>query len=270
MSADVYAELIIGPWNPEKLASTEAGQKLLDAIDEYGFGDTKEYYSVGVPVVQLDDWDPDRNVDSLLYEFELIELLSPLSLWCEMSDSDLSCSVLTPEGLIFRFPSIYSGPVLPRDLYNELLPHGTDALTFYYDITSRSLGEWITSEPLRLGVSPAQDVIYKALVDVSSEVESSSVTPERLMEILNDTPWYLDRILANPNVPVDMLVQYSANQSTSIRQSIAGNPNTPTPIAILLTGDENEDVVKAVQESLRSRHESTMKSAMGVACCESN
>jgi hypothetical protein len=37
MDENVPVTLTIGPWDPQQLASTEAGQQLLEAIKKWGF-----------------------------------------------------------------------------------------------------------------------------------------------------------------------------------------------------------------------------------------
>ena len=297
MSDEVYAELLLAPWNPEELASTKDGQALLDAINDWPFNETEEYSDHGTPMIRLEDYNASNGINAFIEDLGIITLLQPLTLWCELyeagtADWDPSRSVLTPDGLLFKCPmsGIDRDPLLSRWHYNQIRGKGADVIDVYFDITSRSLGQWITGEPLRLGASSAQDAVYKTLINPMYELQSPSMSSERLAELaqssdgsirlmvaeraylpetlvsqLAQDEWQIvrARVASRSDLPVQLFLELSRDESPEVRVGVAGNTSAPTSTLTLLTGDANERVVKIAHETLATQPRSTFEWGMG-------
>jgi HEAT repeat protein len=188
-----------------------------------------------------------------------------------------SCWVYTPDGLLFKFSQ--EQVQQSHNLYERLRSAGSDALDAYQAITSRSLGEWVTAEPLRLGISATQDIVYKALVDPIHELYAPSITQERLVELAEDENWHVRSCVAehhdtsvelltqltsdedpavrwlaacNSNMPVDTLTQLAGDRYVKVREAVASHPNTASDTLAQLAGDENQFVRSRVAGNIHT------------------
>ena len=72
----------------------------------------------------------------------------------------------------------------------------------------------------------------------------------------------LDEAL-NPKPSPERLVERARMGETHVRRAVAKNTSAPTSILTLLTGDEDDDVVRAARETLATRSRSTFVWGMG-------
>jgi len=183
MSELVYAYLKLAPWDPEGLDDSVEGKALLTAIAEYFPEHDDSYIDNGYRIIELVDHEASDGTSEFVKDLHIIDLLAPLDVWCQMGDDggfewNSHKSIVTPEGLVFDWlADIDGGPILSREQYNSIFnAGGSDAIDLYWDITSRSLGEWIDSAPLQRGVSPAQDAVYQVLFHRYETASSESVS----------------------------------------------------------------------------------------------
>lgn len=186
MSEFVYAYVKLAPWNPEELQESAEGQALLAAINDYFSEFDNSYTDNGYNIIELIDHKANYGTSAFINDLKIIDLLAPLDLWCQMGDDGGSewnplKTIITPDGVVFNWLVDIDGrPVLNRGLY-EILSNagGSDAIDLYWNITSRSLGQWVDAAPLQHGVSPAQDAVYKALFRPYDSENSESVSVEQ-------------------------------------------------------------------------------------------
>lgn len=69
------------------------------------------------------------------------------------------------------------------------------------------------------------------------EAASTQTSPERLINLLQNSPELALIVANNENAPADLLRELAASEDEQIRQAISSNPNTPTDILFEL-GEE--------------------------------
>lgn len=186
MSELVHAYLKVAPWDPEGLEESVEGKAFLTAIDGYFPEYDDSYTDNGYNIIEMIDHEANYGTFSFIDDLKILDLLAPLGLWCQMGDDggsewDVHKSIITPDGVVFDWLVDIDGrPLLSREQHNCIFTAGgSDAIDLYWDITSRSLGEWVDSAPLEHGVSPAQDVVYKVLFRPYETASSESVSVEQ-------------------------------------------------------------------------------------------
>ena len=186
MSELVYAYVKLAPWNPEELKESAEGKTLLKAIDDYFPEYDNSYTDNGYNIIELIDHEAYYGTSEVFNTIKIPDLLAPLDLWCQMGDDGGSewnphKTIITPDGVVFDWLVDIDGrPLLNRGLYEILFnAGGNDAIDLYWDITSRSLGEWVDSAPLQPGVSLTQDAVYKVVFAPYGTVNSGSVSVEQ-------------------------------------------------------------------------------------------
>ena len=156
MSERVTAWIEFGPWDEEKLASTEDGRTFLKLLEEFGFDEQEVVHESGVDTLQCDA-DEAKHGAAAFVEDELVKCAQHLGLWCLQGDEggvawDWHREVYSPDRCMGSYTCGADGFVLlSQELFDVFVSEldAADALVGirqYFVLGSRTLAEWISAE----------------------------------------------------------------------------------------------------------------------------
>ncbi|MHB1733113.1 MAG: hypothetical protein ACYCU8_06610 [Ferrimicrobium acidiphilum] len=156
MSERVTAWIEFGPWDEEKLASTEDGRVFLKLLEEFGFNEQEVVHESGIDTLQCDAYEAKYGTAAFV-EDELVKCAQHLGLWCLQGDEgggdwNWNREVFSPEKCMGKYTCGAEGYVLlSQELFDEFVSELDDAgvvtaIRQYFTEGSRTLGEWIRAE----------------------------------------------------------------------------------------------------------------------------
>ena len=163
MSDRTTAWIQFGPWDEERLASTEDGCTFLKLLEEFGFDEQEVVHESDTDTLQCDVHEAQYGT-CVFDEAGLVGRAQHLGLWCLQGDEgcgnwDWHYAVFSPVKRMDTYTCGAEGRVLlEQERFDALVSHLDDAgvvaaIRKYFTEGSKTLGEWISAEGERQGRS---------------------------------------------------------------------------------------------------------------------
>ena len=293
MFGDDASSFAIAPWDKETFTSNPVGNTFLKSIET--FADIAHVTDYTIAGIRVREWalQMDGSFPKLAGGQDFLDGIAPLPFWCMLTNnedreyaiSDDHILVHTPDGLLFGF----SEDTLSRYRYRALSLGGMNALDLYWEYARRDLADWI-ADPLHLGISPAHDVLYKAVSYPLYEASVESLPCERVVELSSSprddvreaialrsdcsadlintlssdaSPGVRGVIASRSDIPGNILDRLALDAEAGVRHAVAGNAMTSSSTLVLLSADNDADVATRAQTSIQERDVPTVFRAMG-------